>query len=163
MKKPIYYMITRVTMACHPSGVIVDIVGTEESSNGRSCKKHACCGCVLGINVVVRFRVVQLERPGDKEQPKAYAIAAYHVTEGIDSCKVDFLRRHLLRYKEEYDGCIAQITEVMSDKSDSPSDRAKYKRNGGCCTAVLIESKYRMSTTEIQQAEIQEAKRARTT
>lgn len=96
---------------------------------------------------MVRFRVVQLERKTDEANldPEATGIAVYlyHVTEGIGGCRVGFLRRHLLKYKEEYDRRLAQVTEVFSDKSDSPSDRAKHQRNVGCASAVLIEAEYR--------------------
>ena len=136
-------------MACHPSGVTVDIVGTEASNNGRSCEKHECCGIVLECDVVVRFRVVQLvSKDNEGKEQESTAIAAYHVTGGIDTCRVGFLRKHLLRYKEEYDGLLAQVTEVMSDKSESPSDCAMYHRNKGCCEAVLIEAEYRESPTK---------------
>jgi hypothetical protein len=61
----------------------------------------------------------------------------------VDGCRIGFLRRHLLRYVDEYDGRLAQITEVFDDKSESPSDRAKHHRNMGCCCAALIEVEYR--------------------
>lgn len=115
-----------IIMACHPSGVCVNIVGTEASNNGRSCEKHAVCGCVLAPDVVVRFRHVQL---AGKDCLEEQALAVYHVTSGVDTCLVGFLRRHLLKYKDEYDGRLAQVIDVFDDKSESPSDRAKYHRN----------------------------------
>lgn len=128
-------------MACHPSGVTVDIVGTTASDRGRSCEKHNVCGSVLCPDVVVRFRSVQIQETEDGDETRALAV--FHVSGGIDTCRVGFLRRHLLRYKDEYDGRLAQITEVFDSTSESPSDREKYHRNKGCCRAVLIEAKYR--------------------
>jgi hypothetical protein len=133
-------------MACHPSGIVIDVVGIEANDHGRSCEQHECCGkAVIEVDVVVRIRAVQLERPNNEANPEkeTTALAVYHVTGGIDSCRVGFLRRHLLRYADEYDGRLAQITEVFSDKSESPSDRAKHHRNVGCASAVLIEAEYR--------------------
>lgn len=133
-------------MACHPSGIVVDIVGINEPNRGRSCEEHSCCGSLVAPDVVVRFRTVQLEREIVNEanpEVEATAIAVYHVTGGIDGCRVGFLRRHLLKYKDEYDGRLAQVTEVLGEKSESPSDRAKHHRNRGCATAVLIEAEYR--------------------
>ena len=135
---------TAGTMACHPSGITVDIVGIDASDSGRSCHVHKCCGSVIAQDVVVRFRSVQLLRDDGDE---AVALAAYHVTGGVDGCRVGFLRRHLLRYKDEYDGRLAQVTEVFDDKSESPSDREKHHRNKGCCRAVLIEAEYREAVT----------------
>ena len=56
-------------MACHPSGITVDIVGLEASNNGRSCENHEVCGCVVAPDVVVRFKVVQLARPFPLDPP----------------------------------------------------------------------------------------------
>ena len=136
-------------MACHPSGVTVDIVGLQASNNGRSCEKHKACGTLLVPDVVVRFRAVKLERVVDDGNPvvEADALAVYHVTGGIDGCRVGFLRRHLLQYKEEYDGRLAQVVEVFGKDSESPTDRAKHHRNMGCARAVLIEAEYRESTS----------------
>jgi hypothetical protein len=127
-------------MACHPSGITVDIVGIEASDRGRSCEIHKACGCVLVPDVIVRFRAVQVDLGEGKEEP---AIAAYWVTGGIDTCRVGFLRRHMVKYKEEYDGVLAQIIEVFSKDSESPSNREKHHRNRGCCRATLIEAEYR--------------------
>ena len=133
-------------MACHPSGIIVDIVGINASDHGRSCETHQCCGReIIAKDVVVRIRAVQLEREPNEANPEeeATALAVVHVTEGIDGCRVGYLRRHLLKYKDEYDGRLAQVTEVFGEKSESPSDRAKHFRNHGCAMAVLIEAEYR--------------------
>ena len=132
-------------MACHPSGVTVDIVGINASDHGRSCENHEVCGSVLKDDVVVRIRAVQLARKVDEANPdpEVTALAVYHVTGGVDNCRVGFLRRHLLKYKDEYDGRLAQVVDVFSEHSESPSDRAKHHRNCGACRAVLIEAEYR--------------------
>ena len=144
-------------MACHPSGVTVDVVGINASDDGRSCEKHAACGSVLAPDVVVRIRSVQVEREGDPEGAKeATALAVYHVSGGIDCCRVGFLRRHLLKYKDEYNARLAQVTEVFGEDTESPSDRQKHYRNKGCCRAVLIEAEYRDSPSP-------PAKKAKTT
>jgi hypothetical protein len=43
------------TMAFHPEGLVVDLVGIEEPSRGRNCEVHDCCGLVLELDMVVRF------------------------------------------------------------------------------------------------------------
>ena len=140
-------------MACHPSGISVDIVGILADNHGCSCEKHKVCGCVAAPDVVVRFRTVQLQEDDNKPEKESTGIAAYHVTGGVDACRIRFLRRHLLRYKDEYDGRLAQIVEVFSENSESPSDRAKHHRNRGCCRAVLIEAEYREPPTKKQRTE----------
>ena len=137
-------------MACHPSGIAVNIVGLEVSNHGRSCEKHKVCGSVVKEDSIVRLKVVQLAWDVvNKVNPEveATAIAVYLVTGEIDICKVVFLRRFLLKYQDEYDARLAQVTEVYSANSDSSSNRAKYHRNKGCAQAVLIEAEYRESTS----------------
>ena len=95
------------------------------------------------------LKVVQLERKPDKANPEidATAIAVYHVSGGVDCCRVGFLRRHLLKYKDEYDGRLVQVTEVFNDESESPSDRAKHHQNNDASRATLIECEYRETTS----------------
>ena len=142
-------------MACHPSGVTVDIVGINASDHGRSCESHSICESVVQEDVVVRIRAVQLSRNVDEAnpEPEVTALAVYHVTGGVDGCRVGFLRRHLLKYKDEYDGRLAQVVEIFGDKSESPSDRAKHHRNHGCCRAALIEAEYRESPKKKQRVD----------
>ena len=81
------------TMACHPSGVTVDIVGIKKADQGRSCEKHEVCGSLLAPDVVVRIREVQLALEVDQANPapETDALAVYHVSGGIDCCRVGFL------------------------------------------------------------------------
>ena len=126
------------TMSFHPTGVTIEIVGTEASSNGRSCEAHEVCGrSVLFDDVVVRLRKVQIL---NERQIEETAIAAYLVSDGIDQCRVGFLQRHMLKYARQYDGVLAQVTEVYCADSESPMKRKKYHHNRGCCLAVIISS-----------------------
>ncbi len=121
----------------HPSGVVVEIVGTEQGDRGRSCEEHPInCGEVLAEDVVVRLRKVQILVEGKEET----AIAAVWVNDGIDRCRVGFLPRHMVRHAARYDGAVAQVTRVFSgdqEKSDTAERRAFYK-NHGCCLAAII-------------------------
>ena len=83
-----------------PTGVVIDIVGINASSNGRSCEEHKVCGSVLKMDSLVRFREVQIIVK-DKEET---TLAVYWVTDGVDHCCVGFLPRHMVKYKEAYDG-----------------------------------------------------------
>jgi hypothetical protein len=49
----------KLTMAFHPTGITVDLVGTESPTQGRSCDEHLVCGSLLCEDNVVRFRKVQ--------------------------------------------------------------------------------------------------------
>ena len=122
-------------MATHPSGITVEIVGIEASSNGRSCEEHNVCGSVLTEDVVVRLRKVQVVNGKGIEET---AIAVHWVSDGIDRCRVGFLGRHLIKHCQHYDGALAQITEIYTADSESPMKRKKNRHNVGCCIAALI-------------------------
>ena len=105
----------------HPTGITVEIVGIEASNNGRSCDQHdVVCGSVLDNDVVVRLRKVQILNNQGREET---AIAAYLVSDGIDQCRVGFLQRHLVAHAKSFDGVLAQVTQVYSVTSESPSKR----------------------------------------
>ena len=87
-------------MGLHPTGVVVDIVGIKASSNGRSSKELQVCSSVLKLDSLVRFREVQIIVKGKEET----ALAGYWVTDGVNHCHVRFLPRHMVKYKEAYDG-----------------------------------------------------------
>ena len=122
------------TMANHPTGIMVEIIGTECNTQGRSCEEHNFCGSLLAEDVVVRFRKVQVII----NQKEESAIAVYIVSDGIDGCHVGFLQCHLVKHWKLYDGLLAQVTEIYSNSSTSPTSRRKFYCNRGCCIATII-------------------------
>ena len=63
----------------------------------------------------------------------------YLVSDGIDRYLVGFLPRHLLPYREQYDGKVAQVVEFYKG-SESPATRRSPHKNRGMCVVVLIEA-----------------------
>jgi hypothetical protein len=120
----------------HPSGIVVEIVGTEMNYQGRSCEEHEICGEVLKEDVVVRLRKIQLVVEGKEET----AIAAIWVTDGIDRCRVGFVPRHMVRHAARYDGALAQVTRVFSSDPETCdlTERRLYFKNKGYCRAAII-------------------------
>ncbi len=122
-------------MVFHPSGIVVEIIGTEANDQGRSCEEHPInCGEVLEPDVVVRLRKVQLmvEVKGREET----AIAAIWVTDGMDCCRVGFLPRHMVKHAARYDGSLVQVTRVLSGdptRCDS-AERRMHHHNRRCCS-----------------------------
>jgi hypothetical protein len=122
-------------MATHPEGVVVDIVGIEESSRGRSCSLHDICGNRLSMDSVVRLRKVQIINDYGREET---AVAAYWVTDGVDLCRVGFLPQQYIKQADnKYDGKLAQITKFLLE-SESPYCRHLSHRNHGMCHAAII-------------------------
>ena len=87
---------------CHPSGVIVEIVGTEHSDQGHSCEEHPNCGEVMVEDVIVRLQKVQILVEGKEEM----AIAAVWINDGIDCCRIGFLPRHFVKHAARYNGAV---------------------------------------------------------
>ena len=54
----------------------------------------------LFLSWIVRFREVQIIVKGKEET----VLAVYWVTDGVNCCRVGFLPRHMVKYKEAYDG-----------------------------------------------------------
>jgi hypothetical protein len=121
-------------MVFHPPGIIVEIVGTEAGNRGRTCKEHTVdCGVVLEEDVVVCLWKVQVVVDGREEM----AIAAVWVTDGINRCRVGFLKRHMVRHAARFDGALVQVTRVLSGSCDS-AERCMNHHNRGCCLGTII-------------------------
>ncbi len=121
-------------MVYHPPGIFVEIVGTDAGDRGCTCEEHPVnCGIVLEEDVVVCLRKVQVVIDGREET----AIAAIWVTDGIDHCRVGFLKRHMVSHAVRYDGALAQVTRVLSGSCDS-AERCMDHHNRGCCLATII-------------------------
>ena len=118
----------------HPCGESVFILGLCARSNGRSCEKHRCCGNAVGLDAVLRLRLVQVRIRCREES----AIAAHWVTDGVDRCRVGFLGKENLQNAGKYNGKLVQITEFLSE-SDDPDDVLFSGENAGVCKAVIID------------------------
>ena len=68
------------------------------------------CGEVEEKDTLLRLQRVQIEVDGHEET----AIACIWVTNGIDRCRVGFLKRHMLKHAWRFDGALAQVTKVFS-------------------------------------------------
>jgi hypothetical protein len=58
------------------------------------------------------------------------ATAAYLVSDGFDQSRVTFLQRHFVAHAKSSDGVLAQITEVFSITSDSPTSKKMSPQSG---------------------------------
>ena len=121
----------------HPSGVVVEIVGLERGDCGRSCEEHDVCGSVVEEDTLLRLRKEQIVVDGVEET----AVACYWVTDGIDRCRVGFLKRHMVKHARRFDGALVQVTRVLSDNPhlSNKAERKKYS-NHGCALAAVVSS-----------------------
>jgi hypothetical protein len=92
IKRHTWHSLTMNTIH-HPRGITIEIVGIEANSNGQSCHQHDECGSLVEEDVVLRLRKVQILNSLGREET---VIAAYHVSDGIDQCRVGFIQRHFV-------------------------------------------------------------------
>ena len=121
-------------MSHHPWGQTVEIFGIESPTNGHCCEEHTICGAVLTEDCVVRFRKVQVI-VNEKEES---AIVVFWVSDGVDWCCVGFLPQHHVKHWEKLEGVLAQIMEVYTGDSDSPTKHQKHYRNSGVAIGAII-------------------------
>jgi hypothetical protein len=124
-------------MVFDPPGIVVEIVGTEAGHQGCTCKDHTVnFGKVLEEDVVVRLWKVQVVVDGREET----AIAAIWVTDGIDHCRVGFLKCHMIHHAVRFDRALVQVTRVFSCDPGScdSAEHSMYHHNRGCCLATII-------------------------
>ena len=116
-------------------GSLVDIVGTTANNRGRSCPRHSCCGSQVVERSTVAFRCEQLVF---RDQGEEDVVAVYLISHGVMSCKVGFLPAHLNHCARDYDGLVAHVISVYSDRCTNLVKRQKFRRNFGCCAEKII-------------------------
>jgi hypothetical protein len=114
---------------------LVEIVGIEEDSRGRSCEDHPCCGEYLKLGDLVIFKSMFITTD---EGVYERAIAV-HIMDGDDvSCLVGFLPRfHLIR-SDHYEDRVAKVTQFLSE-SELRCDRARSFHNRGMALATFLQ------------------------
>jgi hypothetical protein len=120
----------------HPSGITVEIVGIERGDRGRSCEEHDVCGTVVTEDTLLRLRKEQILVDGQEET----AIACYWVTDGIDRCRVGFLKRHMVKHSGRFDGALVQVTKVYSadPRVSDTAERRMHLQNHGCALGAVV-------------------------
>jgi hypothetical protein len=120
----------------HPSGILVKIIGTEMSCQGRLSKEHMICDKVLKEDEFVRLCKMQLMVEGKEET----AIAAIWVTNGVNRCHVGLFPHHMVKHAARYDGAFAQVTHVLSADvvTCNTAEQHLFHKNKGFCLATII-------------------------
>ena len=126
----------------HPSGVVVDVLGTNRSDRGCSCEEHpdGCGTAVLMGDVIVRVRKEQiLVESGFLGQQgrmrEETALTVNWVSDGIDRCRVGFLPKAYVPHAKMWDGALCQVVYVGS--ADNPSSIVRQKFHHCCGYARL--------------------------
>ncbi len=64
-------------------------------------------------------------------------IGVYLCKHGVLTCKVGFLPAHLNPRACNYDGLVARVMSVYTDRCTNVVKRQKFWRNKGCCAARI--------------------------
>jgi hypothetical protein len=118
-------------------GSSVKIVGINESQRGCSCDDHVVCGQSLKRGSYICFCAEHFNWRGDKEDD---VISVYHLKNGVRTCKVGYLPKHLAVRAHRYDRLCARVLEVYSGdilQCASIAKRQKHHRKEGCCLATI--------------------------
>ncbi len=126
----------------HPSGIILDVVGTAGTDCGRSCKEHACCGDILENDILVKLLREQIlvldaiARGGKMKEETA--ITVNWVSDGIDCCHIGFLPRAFVMQGSIWDGVLCQVVEVFQKDDPSKLCCAKWHQNKVIARVAVI-------------------------
>ena len=125
----------------HPSGVVIDVVGTNRGDRGRSCDEHpdGCGAAVLTDDVVIRVRKEQILAEDFKAwkgtMREETALTVNWVSDGIDRCRVGFLPKAYVPHAKQWDGALCQV--IFVGAADDPSSVVCRKCHRCCGYARL--------------------------
>jgi hypothetical protein len=91
-------------------------------------------GSSLHVDDWVLFKLVQLDLEGLEED----AIELRRIVQGGVTCRAGFLQRAYVPHFQRYHGKVAQVREVWTAHDKSPTQRAMFHRNHGCCVAGIM-------------------------
>jgi len=112
-----------------------EIVGLKDSSNGRSCESHECCGEHVAPDDLVRFKLAVVDINGKTEE----SIKAVRIRDGTELCHIGFLPRNIVvTGKDKFVGQFAQIIELY-ELSENETMRRKSHRNKGIASFRLLQ------------------------
>jgi hypothetical protein len=94
---------------------------------------------VVEEDTLLRLRRVQIEVDGHEET----AIACIWVTDGIDSCRVGFLKRHMLKHAWRFDGAVFSADPLHCNLAEQ---RMHYHSHG-CALATIVSITNTTNTT----------------
>ncbi len=112
---------------------LIDIVGLESESNGRSCPDHEICGYIVKEGDILHLQETSV-RIGDSTE---YAIKASLLNSDSGCCVVGFIPKRLLKASYIKRVKFVQVLKLYSD-SDNRQDRRRSKQNCGMALCKIM-------------------------
>ena len=138
-------------------GAIIELFGIRSSRLGCSCEYHRICGFMAVRDAVFRIKIEEIREGMNffllvfvlsissltsfRRQelfPAKEILTARWITDGTKRCVIGHLPAKFLEHKDNLQGRLAQVVEVLED-SPCSNKRAYSKANQGVCIAVLID------------------------
>lgn len=95
----------------------IEVVGLFEKNNGRTCKAHPeGCGLHVEKNAVIFLKPLVIINQEDKNE---YAIGAYLMNAGVESCLIGFIAREFHCFRGMYEFKLVQILELLSESKNT--------------------------------------------
>ena len=113
----------------HNVGSCIDVVGLKAGESGRSCERHLICGVKVVEGSVLRTRVLELAT--------GLAIAIFIIEDGIESCRVGYLKKRHVKDRDQLNGRLIQVTKLYFD-SENSHDRRRSHRYCGLGLGVFL-------------------------
>jgi hypothetical protein len=121
--------------ATHPPASSSRLWGLRKAI-GCSCEEHDVCGEVVEEDTLLRLRREQILVDGKEET----SIACYWVTDGIDRCRVVFLKCHMVKHAWRFDGALVHVTKVFNVDPHccDSAERKMCHHNHGCKLGTIV-------------------------
>jgi hypothetical protein len=117
-----------------PESPIIEISGLDESSNGRNCTEHLCCGKYVNINDILRLKHCIVDVDDEMEE----AIKLVKLSGGIETCTVAFLPRIYYNLPKVQRNINTSVQVIKLYKEGSSYEKEKNKINGGMATCIFL-------------------------
>jgi len=112
-----------------------EIVGLQETANGRSCFQHACCEKTIKVGDVVHFQATTVRVANFDE----FAVQAVLQGDAGHACVVGFLpKASIARTASRYVNKQAVIVSLVDHSPNSVNKRRISKQNCGMAEFKLL-------------------------
>ncbi len=104
----------------------VEVMGMGKSQCGCSCGVHNCCGtALLHVGSYVCFSKKRFAWSNGEEED---ILEVYFLKDGVRTCKVSYLGKHVAFCADRYDGLCASILEIYTANREFCNNLVKCQK-----------------------------------
>lgn len=116
---------------------VLDVIGVDNESDGRSCTSHAICGHFVTINSILVCKwAVQEFGEGPEECVQVWRVSPQ---DGLANCHVGYIPRRYFKRNtpKEFENLVLEVSEDLRI-SDNSHERQRSHRNYGLVVCNII-------------------------